>query len=95
LSDADQFNEQTVEAVEQVIQAKINCDSNMKALFLDLAGGSRIFLKGWLRRSLRPILKCLRKNDITFRTRGCWVGTQANWRSADFFTDPWRLSAHT
>lgn len=80
------FNEQTVDAVEQAIDANIKCNRNMKELLTGLMQGSSALAKGWLKRSLKLLAKRLKEDHIQLNGYGCYVGTRSRWRTAIILT---------
>lgn len=75
-----QFNEQTVEVVESMIEANATCNANMKELITDLLSGGRVMTKGWLRRSISTTRKHVKRSG-GFNGYGCQVGTKSRWKS--------------
>lgn len=73
------FNSNTVEVVEDLISEAIKCNSNLRELVTDLLGGTRILVKGWLRRSLNESAKRVRKMNL--RGQGCMVSIKSRWKS--------------
>lgn len=77
-----QFNEETVQVVEQAVSEVAKCNANMTKLLADLIRGSTLFAKGWLKKGLKKISKALKDGDIKLNGYGCMVATKAKWREA-------------
>lgn len=76
-----QFNEQTVEVVEEAIAAKANCDGAMKSLLVGLLGASTMLTKGWLRKVVSKFAKGIRSDNVKLNGYGCLVGSKAKWKT--------------
>ena len=76
------FNERTVEAVEQAIAGLIQCNSSMKELVVNLLGGARYTTSGWLKKAIGALRKALDREKIKFDGIACRVVSANNWKSA-------------
>lgn len=74
----NQFNERTVDAVEKMMTASAQCNSNMQDLIIDLVGSGQILAKGWLRKALKFAKK--RIQGMNFHGYACYVGVKSSWR---------------
>lgn len=79
------FNDQTIDVVEDMIQANIHCNKSMKDLLSGLLSGGRALAKGWLKKSLGTAKKKL-KNQGGLNGQGCLVSTKARWKQAIILT---------
>lgn len=75
------YNEQTVEIVEQMVEANATCNANMKELVTELLSGGRMMAKGWLRKAISHTRTHV-KHSGAFRGYGCQVTTKSHWKSA-------------
>ncbi len=75
------FNEQTVEAVEQAIAGLIKCNSDMKTLVVNLLGGAHYTTSGWLKKAIGALKKALDREKIKFNGLACRVVAANNWKS--------------
>lgn len=75
------YGEQTVEIVEQMVEANATCNANMKELVQDLLSGGRVMAKGWLRRAISQTRSHV-KHSGSFRGYGCQVTTKSRWKTA-------------
>ncbi|MGB3620189.1 hypothetical protein FT643_18455 [Ketobacter sp. MCCC 1A13808] len=76
------FNDQTVDAVEDAFAALIECNNNMKSLVVDLLGGARYLVKGWLKKILGQVRKRLENEKIKFNGLACRNVVSGSWKSA-------------
>lgn len=74
------FNEATIEVVEDMVEANIQCNTNMRQLITELVGGASNMTKGWLKKLLKTTKKSLSR--IQLHGYGCLAATKARWKSA-------------
>ena len=75
------FTERTVEAVESALDALLNCNDAMKELVISLVGGSKLFAKGWLKRTLKEVERALSNEKLRFDGLACRTNAARNWKS--------------
>jgi len=75
------YNEYTVSAVEDALNAAVNCNSDIKDLLTSLIGGYRHLAKNWLRRNLRAIEKALDSERVKLNGFACRVVGLSKWKS--------------
>lgn len=75
-----QFNSATVDVVERMIEASIECNSSMKKLVVDVVSGGKVQSRGWLKHSLSAVKFAISRSELN--GYGCMVGTKANWKRA-------------
>ena len=74
------FNENTVAVVEEMINANVKCNANMKQLISDLLGASGTFAKGWLQKALAAAKQNLSISEL--KGYGCLVAVKSRWKTA-------------
>lgn len=74
------FNETTVDVVEEMVEASIQCNTNMRKLITELVGGASVLTRGWLKRLLKTTKNSLSR--IELNGYGCLAATKARWKSA-------------
>lgn len=78
------FNEDTIAVVEDMIDASVKCNANMKKLISDILGASGALTKGWLKKALGMAKQNL---DISqLKGYGCLVSVKARWKTAIIYT---------
>ncbi len=80
------YNEYTVSAVEDALNAAIDCNSDMKELLTSLIGGYKFLAKNWLRRNLRAIEKALDSERVNLNGFACRVVGLSRWKSEIIMT---------
>ena len=73
------FNEKTVAVVEDMIDAGMKCNANMKKLISDLLGASGTLTKGWLKKALGMAKQNLDISEL--KGYGCLVSVKARWKT--------------
>ncbi|GAB2199367.1 hypothetical protein [Sessilibacter sp. MAH4] len=74
------FNERTVDIVEEMLSTDSKCNANIKELLTDLSKGGSIVTKGWLKKLLKTSNKKLK--NIELKGYGCLVSVKSRWKSA-------------
>ena len=74
------FNENTVDVVEDMLSADSKCNQNMRKLILDLSKSGGLVAKGWLRKLLKFNKKVLKEIDL--KGYGCQVSVKSRWKTA-------------
>lgn len=74
------FNEATIDVVEDMVEANIQCNTNMRQLITELVGGASGITKGWLKKLLKTTKNSLSR--IQFNGYACLAATKARWKSA-------------
>ena len=73
------FNSRTVDAVERMIEANIDCNLNMQKLVENLVSGGRALSRGWLKHALGGAKEIIQKSKLN--GYGCQVVAKRNWKS--------------
>lgn len=74
------FNSATVEVVERMIEANIDCNQTMKDLVSELISGGRVRSRGWLKHALGGARAMIERAEL--RGYGCQVSAKAKWKTA-------------
>ena len=78
------FNDKTVAVVEDMIEAGVKCNANMKKLISDLLGASGALTKGWLKKVLGTAKQNLDISEL--KGYGCLVSVKARWKTAIIYS---------
>lgn len=73
------FIRKTVDVVEEMINASMNCNQNLKDLFSDLASGGGMVARGWLKRSLDVASSLIKRTEL--RGYGCQAVIKSAWKT--------------
>lgn len=80
-SSKSKFNERTVVAVENALEAVAKCNANMKDLVTSLIGGSSFIASGWLKRMLKTVERRIESDRIKFDGFACRAVGLSRWRT--------------
>lgn len=78
------FNVRTVEVVEKMIEANIECNSSVKELFRNLASGGRTVSRGWLKKALGGARLTIDAAEL--RGYGCRIFSKSKWKTEIVFS---------
>lgn len=73
------FNGATVDVVERMIAANIECNQSVKELVSDLVSGGRTLSRGWLKQVLGGAQVVIDSAEL--RGYGCRVFSKARWKT--------------
>lgn len=74
------FNDNTVDIVEDMLSADSKCNANMRKLVVDLSSSGSLATKGWLKKLLKFNSKVIKKIDL--KGYGCQVSVKSRWKTA-------------
>lgn len=74
------FNDATVNVVERMIEANMDCNQSIKELMTNLISGGRALSRGWLKRALGGAKAAIEAAEL--KGYGCQVGTKSKWKPA-------------
>lgn len=74
------FNNATVDVVERMIEANINCNQSIKELITNLISGGKALSHGWLKRVLGGAESAIKAAEL--KGYGCQVATKSKWKPA-------------
>tara|TARA_R110002126_G_scaffold43475_7_gene124530 strand:- start:525 stop:857 length:333 start_codon:yes stop_codon:yes gene_type:complete len=74
------FNQSTVIVVEEMIDASLTCNANMKKLISDLLGVSGTLARGWLSKALATANRNVSITEL--KGYGCLVSVKSRWKTA-------------
>lgn len=74
------FNSATVDVVERMIEANMDCNHTMKELISELLSGGRARAKGWLKHVLGAARVVIDRAEL--KGYGCQVSAKAKWKTA-------------
>lgn len=74
------FSTATVEVVERMIEANVDCNQTMKNLIAELISGGKARSRGWLKHALGGASAMIERAEL--RGYGCQVSAKAKWKTA-------------
>lgn len=73
------FNSKTVDVVEEMINATMNCNQQIKDLFSEIATSGGMVARGWLKKSLNTIGNLIKRAELL--GYGCRAVIKSAWKS--------------
>lgn len=77
----DNFNDYTVEVVEQALEALSECSVTLKQLILSVVSVGTLMTKGWLKKFLGDVYNAIRNEKVKLSGAGCRFSTISKWQS--------------